>query len=274
VCELGAALKTGALPQSIATQVFVDEQTFGDGYQGTVSGSLLNVVAPLDRKLPAALQVDIFADFVCPWSYLGKRRLESALKAVKGPTILHWHPFQLNPAMPAAGMQFDRYLEAKFGSRESMEPVIQQLTRLGKADGVEFRFDLMKRVPNSINAHCLMALAEERKCNTMALAEDIYRAFFTEGRDIGQRSVLAEIAARHGIDQELLATALDKGAIRKGVFAAETKARENGVQGVPAYLVNRRVFVVGAQTPDNLIHVFDHAMFGDDDESPRNLVLH
>lgn len=246
----------------------------GDGYQGKVSGSLLHVVAPLDRKLPAALQVDIFADLVCPWSYLGKRRLEAALKAVKGPTILHWHPFQLNPAMPASGMDFDRYLETKFGSRESMEPVIQQLTRLGRAEGIEFRFDLMKRVPNSLNAHCLMALAEEQKCNMSALAEDLYRAFFTEGRDIGQRSVLAAIASRHGIDEKLLATALDNGTIRKGVIAAETKARESGVQGVPAYLVNRRVFVVGAQTPENLIHVFDHAMFGDEEESPGNVVLH
>ena len=252
----------------------MDEQTFGNGYPVKVSGSLLNVVAPLDRKLPAALQVDIFADLVCPWSYLGKRRLEVALKAVKGPTILHWHPFQLNPAMPAEGMDFDHYLEAKFGSRESMEPVIQQLTRLGRAEGVEFRFDRIKRVPNSVNAHCLMALAEERQCNTMVLPEDIYRAFFTEGRDIGRRSVLADLAAKHGIDEELLATALDNGAIRKGVYAAEAKARESGVQGVPAYLVNRRVFVVGAQTPDNLIHVFDHAMFGDEKESTLSPVLH
>ena len=239
-----------------------------------MSGSLLHVVAPLDRKLPAALQVDIFADLVCPWSYLGKRRLEVALKAVRGPTILHWHPFQLNPAMPASGMDFDHYLETKFGSRESMEPVIQQLTRLGRVEGIEFRFDLMKRVPNSLNAHCLMALAEERKCNMPALAEDLYRAFFTEGRDIGQRSVLEDIASRHGIEEKLLATALDNGPIRKGVVAAEAKARESGVQGVPAYLVNRRVFVVGAQTPENLVHVFDHAMFGDEEESPGNVVLH
>jgi predicted DsbA family dithiol-disulfide isomerase len=267
-------LKTSLLPQSIATQGLLDQEISGDGYQEQVSGSLLHVVAPLDRKLPAALQVDIFADFVCPWSYLGKRRLEAALKAVKGPTILHWHPFQLNPAMPASGMDFDQYLESKFGSRESMEPVIQQLTRLGRAEGIEFRFELMKRVPNSVNAHCLMALAEERQCNTLALAEDLYRAFFTEGRDIGQRSVLADIAAKHGIDQALLATALDNGTVRKSVFAAEAKARESGVQGVPAFLVNRRVFVVGAQTPDNLIHVFDHAMFGDDDESTRNIALH
>ncbi|HEY5655494.1 MAG TPA: DsbA family oxidoreductase [Woeseiaceae bacterium] len=239
-----------------------------------MSGSLLHVVAPLDRKLPAALQVDIFADLVCPWSYLGKRRLEEALKAVKGPKLIHWHPFQLNPAIPAGGMEFGRYLETKFGNRASVEPVLEQLTRLGKAEGIEFRFDLIKRVPNSVDAHCLMALGEKAKCNSMALAEDIYRAFFSEGRDIGQRAVLAEIAARHGIDRERLDQSLNSGAARKRVLAAEAKARKSGVRGVPAFLINRRVFVVGAQTPDNLIHVFDHAMFGDEEETPANPVVH
>ena len=109
----------------------------------------------------ATLQVDVIADLVCPWSYLGKKRLDEALVAVHGPSNVTWFPFQINPAMPESGMPFEEYLATKFGDPDLLQPAIDQLVAAGAEQGIEFRFDRITHVPNTLNAHRLMNLADK-----------------------------------------------------------------------------------------------------------------
>ncbi len=235
---------------------------------------LPNDTRPSDSSIPASLRVDVIADLICPWSYLGKRRLDVAMQAVKGPSEVRWYPFQINPAMPMEGMPFDRYLELKFGGRDRLKVALEQLVELGRQEGIEFRFDRLTKIPNTINAHRLMALGRQLGRDVTAIAEDIYRSFFSEGKDIGDRNVLIEIAKRHGINAESVIKTLEDDQTRQAVLAAEKSARESGVKGVPDFLLNRHVLVMGAQKTNDLIHAFDHAMFGTEDEQAVAPIMH
>ena len=142
-----------------------------------------NHVLDYDHARPsAALHVDVIADLVCPFCFMGKRRLDEALQAVQGPNEVSWYPFQLNPEIPAAGQPFDEYLQRRFGSPENVEPVLQYLTAAGKDAGIEFRFDLLRHVPNTVQLHQLLQLADMRGLNQSALAEDLLSAFFEVNR--------------------------------------------------------------------------------------------
>ena len=123
-----------------------------------ISPELAKISANADGQSPATLQVDVIADLICPWSYLGKRRLDDALAAVRGPSRVSWYPFQINPTMPGSGMAFDEYVKTNFGNPENLGPGIKQLIEAGKSEGIEFRFDRLNRVPNTLNAHRLMHL--------------------------------------------------------------------------------------------------------------------
>jgi predicted DsbA family dithiol-disulfide isomerase len=222
----------------------------------------------------ATLQVDVIADLICPWCYLGKRRLADALAAVRGPSHVRWVPFQLNPAMPEEGMLLGDYLRERFGDPAVLEPAMADLTRRGLAEGVQFRFDRIARIPNTLNAHQLMRFAEASGANTSAVAEDLLRGFFEEGLNIADRDVLAGIGKRHGIPAaDVFATLGDENE-RRAVLSQEAQVRQTGVSGVPDFLVNRRLLVVGAQSTATLIDVFDRAMFGDESNYPVSATLH
>ena len=152
-----------------------------------ISPGLTTLLDSENAGSPATLQVDVIADLICPWCYLGKRRLDDALSAVLGPSHVTWYPFQINPAMPAAGMPLDEYLEKRFGSAEKLQPAMDELTQIGKAEGIIFNFDKLKRVPNSLDAHRLMKLAASEEISTSDLAERILREFFENGLDIADR---------------------------------------------------------------------------------------
>jgi len=221
----------------------------------------------------AALRVDVIADFICPWSYIGKHRLDVALASVLGPVHVAWHPFQLNPDMPEDGMALEDYLRDKFGEPEALQPALDQLTRLAAAEGLELAFDRIARVPNTRAAHRLMKLAEiEGRQNE--LAERLYRAFFAEGRDIGRHDVLAEVAREAGLTPETAAQYLEDERIDRIVQAEEAQARKAGVTGVPDYMINKRLFVVGAQSEATLLGAFDRAMFGEDSDLTLSDTLH
>ncbi|MDH4107744.1 MAG: DsbA family oxidoreductase [Gammaproteobacteria bacterium] len=223
---------------------------------------------------PATLQVDVIADLICPWSYLGKRRLDDALTRVLGPVLVSWYPFQLNPDMPASGMDFDEYLRAKFGEREMIEPGLQQLAAAGRAVGIDFRFDRIRRVPNTLNAHRLMKLAEEQGADTTGLAESILRAFFTDGLDVSEHDVLLALAARAGLVPKDVDAALEDDLSKQLVLSQEAQVRKGGVSGVPDFLVNKRLFVMGAQSTEILLNVFDRAMFGAESDLEVSPTLH
>jgi len=222
----------------------------------------------------ATLQVEVIADLICPWCYLGKRRLADALAAVRGPSQVRWVPFQLNPAMPDEGMPLEDYLRERFGEPAALEPALAELTRRGLAEGVHFRFDRIARIPNTLNAHRLMRLAEASGANASAVDEDLMKGFFEQGLNIADQDVLAEIGQRQGMPAAGVLETLGEESGRQAVLSQEAQVRQTGVSGVPDFLVNRRLLVVGAQSTATLIDVFDRAMFGDDSNYPVSETVH
>ncbi len=233
-----------------------------------MSESIANIVRSDRRVTPAAtLHVEVIADFVCPFCFIGKRRLDEALKAVQGPSDISWYPFQLNPEIPPEGLPFDVYLTNRFGSPANVEPVLEHLTEEGEAVGIQFRFDKIRHVPNTLPVHQVMQLAESLGVNQSALAEDLLSAFFEEGRNIGERGVLIDIAEPHGISARKTGKAIGSDRLRELVATREAQVRSSGLAGAPGFLINRRLMVVGAQSTDNIVNAFDRAMFGEGTDS-------
>lgn len=225
-------------------------------------------------RSPASLHVEVIGDFACPFSFIGKRRLDAALESVHGPVDISWHPYQLNPAIPRDGLPFEVYLAQRFGDRANVAPVLEFLDAEGDEVGIEFRFDDIKTVPNTIIVHQLMQLAETIGKDTSALAEDLFSAFFEQGRNIGNRDELRAIAASHGIHPPELNKAIDSDQMRRLVETREEQVRNGGLAGIPGFLLNRKLLVVGAQDSDDLINGFDRAMFGADLKELISPALH
>ncbi len=239
-----------------------------------ISPSLTKMAGNNDSNSPATLQVDIIADLICPWCYLGKRRLDDALSAVHGPSLVSWYPFQLNPAMPKSGMAFEEYLASKFGDPQELQPALAELTAAGKVEGINFDFDKLERVPNTLNAHRIMKLAETSGADTSVLAENILSGFFEQGLDIADRDVLIGLAGPYGLTSRDIHETLDDDQSRRVVLSQEAQVRQSGVTGVPDFLINKRLFVVGAQSTVNLVRVFDRAMFGEESDLPVSPTVH
>ncbi|MBT8095636.1 MAG: DsbA family oxidoreductase [Woeseia sp.] len=227
-----------------------------------------------DDIAAATLRVSLIADLICPWCFLGKRRLNSALSAVQGPREIRWLPFQLNPGMPANGMSFEQYLSEKFGDPTKIQPGLDALTEAGRAENIHFRFDLLKRVPNTLNAHQLLQFAQQEGASTVGLAEDLLSDFFEEGLDIADRDVLVEAAGNRGLSRQPVLLALENDAARSALLEKETQIRRGGVSGVPNFLVNDRLLVIGAQPAEVLIDAFDRAMFGEESDQPVSSTFH
>jgi predicted DsbA family dithiol-disulfide isomerase len=203
------------------------------------------------------LSIDVVSDVVCPWCYVGKRRLEAALAtlAVREPglrPVVRWHPFQLNPGMPAAGMDRQAYVEAKFGGSARAAQVYERVRAAGASAGIAFAFDRIARQPNTLEAHRLIAWAEGRG-DAEALVERLFRAFFIEGRDVGDRATLALLAGESGLDPDAARAHLDSGAGADEAEELDRRARGLGIDGVPFFIFNGRVGVAGAQEPATLL---------------------
>lgn len=237
--------------------------------------TLSNIARRDGRMAPAAtLSVEVIADIVCPFCFIGKRRLDEALKAVQGPIEVSWYPYQLNPTMPEDGVTFDDYLAQRFGSRAAVAPVLRYLESEGRSAGIDFRFDLLQHVPNTLPLHQLLQLAEERGLDQSALAEDLMSAFFESGVNVGKRAQLIDIAAPHGLSAADISEAVNSEKLRNGVMAREARVRNTGLAGVPGFLMNRRLLLVGAQDTDKIINAFDHAMFGEGVDAAESPALH
>lgn len=233
-------------------------------------------VIRMDRRLAptAALHVEVIADLVCPFCYLGKRRLDHAMEAVQGPSDVNWVPYQLNPDMPENGLPLDEYLSTRFGNPAYIEPALEQLTNEGRLEDINFRFDRISQVPNTLRAHRLMYLAESEGVDQSALAEELMKAFFERGEDIGNKEILIELGGRHGIAARDAEKIIDDEAAKQIVLSREAQVRSSGIAGVPGYLLNRRLLVIGAQDTDALVNAFDRAMFGEGNDSIVSPALH
>lgn len=240
-----------------------------------MSESLSNIVRHKDPvAVAAALHVDVIADFVCPFCFIGKRRLDEALKAVQGPFDVDWSPFQLNPDIPPEGQPFDIYLTNRFGSPANVQPVLEHLAEEGKTTGIRFRFDSIRHVPNTLPVHQLMQHAEAAGADQSALADHLMSAFFEDGANIGERGVLIDIANAHGISAQETREAIGSDRLRQIVASQEAQVRSSGLLGAPGFLINRRLLVVGAQPTDALIGAFDRGVFGEGTESLPSPALH
>jgi predicted DsbA family dithiol-disulfide isomerase len=197
--------------------------------------------------------IDVVSDVVCPWCFIGKRRLEAAL-ALAGPDgaaqayAVRWHPFELNPGLPRGGIDRRAYLESKFGGRARVEEVLARVRAAGATAGVAFALDRIARMPNTRDAHRLVDWAQGQR-EAGALVEGLFRAFFVEGRDIGDRGVLAAVAAAAGFDLRAARAALESDAGAGAVERAERRALELGVGGVPFFVFGGRVALAGAHEP-------------------------
>lgn len=209
------------------------------------------------------LTVDVISDVICPWCFIGKRRLEQSLLALKGrhDVQVRWHPFQLNPSMPREGMDRRAYRSAKFGSWERSEALDGQVTAAGEAEGIVFAFNKIERTPNTIDAHRLIALAGDRGVQD-AVVEAFFRGYFTEGRDLGDRDSLLDLAVRAGLDGSRAESMLDGDEGLESLRAAEESSRRLGVQGVPFFVINGQVSLSGAQGPQAFLDAFDKASVG------------
>lgn len=233
-------------------------------------------VIRMDRRLAptAALHVEVVADLVCPFCYLGKRRLDQAMEAVQGPSDVNWVPYQLNPDMPEGGLPLDEYLSMRFGNPKNIEPALEQLKHEGRLENIDFRFDRISQVPNTLRAHRLMYLAESEGVDQTALAEELMTAYFERGEDIGNKEILIELGERRGLAARDAEKIIDDEAAKQLVLSREAQVRSSGIAGVPGYLLNRRLLVIGAQDTDALVNAFDRAMFGEGNDSIVSPALH
>jgi predicted DsbA family dithiol-disulfide isomerase len=202
--------------------------------------------------------IDIVSDAICPWCYIGKRRLERALKMAPQPGLqVGWRPFQLNPDMPAEGMDRQEYLRLKFGDRAGGN-MYEAVKDAGREEGIAFAFDRIKRTPNTILAHRLIRFArrEERQDE---MVEELFRAYFTEGADIGQIETLTRLSEPAGLDPARVRAYLEGDEDLANIKAEDQFARQIGIQGVPCFIIDRKYALSGAQPPEAFIEVFELA---------------
>ena len=196
------------------------------------------------------IRLDIFSDPVCPWCYLGKANLDRALEAHPDhPFQIEWHPFQLNPDMPAEGVDKREYLLARFGDAGKLEQIHQRFRDMAAQNGVTMDPDTPKRIPNTLNAHRLIHWAGLEGRQTL-LVSALFRAYWIEGRDIGDLAVLADVAVQAGMDRAVTARLLASDADLEVIQKREAHARERGVSAVPTFLIADKYVVAGAQPPE------------------------
>lgn len=192
------------------------------------------------------IPVVVVSDVVCPWCYLGKRRLERATGIVSETDVtVSWRPYRLDPTIPPEGIDRTEYIVGKFGSAEALGEAHERLTALGRAEGIDYRFDLIRRTPNTVNAHRLVRWAAIDGKED-AMVERLFAAYFSEGKDIGETAVLAALAGDAGLDAPAVAARLESDEDREAVAAEIEDAYRIGVTGVPCFIVDRRFAVVGA----------------------------
>ena len=205
--------------------------------------------------MPRELAIEIASDVICPWCYIGKRRLEKALTLINGeaqPT-LQWLPFELNPDMPADGMPRAEYRRAKFGSPERARQLDARVADEGRTVGIEFAFERIERTPNTRAAHELIDVAQ-RQGKANGVVDALFRAYFEEAQDIGDATVLADIATRHEV------SGWPGQARREEVGALEDEVRRLGISAVPTFIFARRFGVSGAHPPENLAQAMRQAL--------------
>jgi predicted DsbA family dithiol-disulfide isomerase len=213
---------------------------------------------------PEILTVDVVSDVVCPWCYIGKHRLEGALRELTARTpslepVVRWHPFQLNPDLPREGMDRQAYLEAKFGGSQGAERRYDNVRRAAAETGLTLELDAIARQPNTLDAHRLVAWAQAGGTGASALVERLFRAYFVEGRRIGEPDTLVDLAAELGMDRETVRAFIESDELRHETAGADERARALGINGVPFFVFNAKVALSGAHESPTLLDAIEQA---------------
>lgn len=196
------------------------------------------------------VKLDILSDPICPWCYIGKTQLDKALAAIPDhPFVIEWHPFQLNPDMEPGGMDRREYLERKFGGKEGAVRAYAPVVEHAEKAGLAIDFEAMQRTPNTLDAHRLIHWAGVEGKQSQAV-DALFAAYFTEGRDIGDAEVLADIADSIGMDAAVVLKLLKSDADRDDIAKRDSHSREMGVSSVPTFIVANQHAVPGAQPPE------------------------
>jgi predicted DsbA family dithiol-disulfide isomerase len=202
------------------------------------------------------IRLDIFSDPVCPWCYIGKAHLDRALEArADHPFEIEWHPFQLNPDMPEGGMDRATYLEAKFGGRDKAVQIYARVEEAARDAGLVIDFANIPRIPNTLNAHRLIYWAGLEGCQTL-MKGALMRAYWRDGRDIGDTETLVAIAGEVGLDGPAMARLLATDADLTAITEREMHARDRGINAVPTFIIANQYVVSGAQPP----HMWEQVM--------------
>lgn len=205
------------------------------------------------------LSVDVISDVICPWCFVGKRRLEKAIADHGGPAKVRWHAFQLNPTMPKEGISRRDYRIKKFGSWERSLELDANIVAVGKQEGIHFDFERMERTPHTLDAHRLIWLADQVGCQD-AVVEALFLAYFTDGLDIGHRQTLVDVVAATGLDRQRAEVLLNSEEGMDSINEAGEQARRLQVDSVPFFVVNNQFTLSGAQPPDVFLTAFKQAL--------------
>ena len=208
------------------------------------------------------LTIDVVSDVVCPWCYIGKRRLERALAllSVQYPDVdpeVSWHTFQLNPDIAPEGMARADYVSKKFG--DEANTIYDRVAAVGKEVGIPFAFDQISRQPNTVVAHSLIAVSEPGMAQD-AMVEAFFKAYFLEGKDLTEASVLMDVAESAGMDRAVAEAHLQNSALHSQTIDSDKAAREMGITGVPFFIFNRQVGLSGAHEAETLLQGMVEAM--------------
>ena len=208
------------------------------------------------------LTIDVVSDVVCPWCYVGKRRLERALAllSVQYPDVdpeVRWHTFQLNPDLAPEGMPRADYVSQKFGHEAGA--IYERVSAVGKEVGIPFAFDKIVRQPNTVVAHSLIAVSEAGMAQD-AMVEAFFKAYFLEGRDLTEAAVLIEIAESAGMERAVAEAHLQNSDLHSQTIDSDKAAREMGITGVPFFIFNRQVGLSGAHEAETLLQGMVEAM--------------
>jgi predicted DsbA family dithiol-disulfide isomerase len=221
-------------------------------------------------KAHPSITLDVVSDVVCPWCFIGKRRMEKALEAFPGAAgvQVRWRPFQLNPGLPQEGVERRPLHLAKFGGEANLKAAYARVAAVGEEEGIPFAQDKIQKQPNTANAHRLLGWAYPSGKQS-DLAESLFRAFFCEGLDIGDRRVLAERAGRMGMDAGRALSFLNGGEGIEELKDEEAAYRRMGIRAVPTFILNNRLMLTGAEAPEVILGALEEAAKAETTPGPR-----
>ncbi len=213
------------------------------------------------ETVATAGRIDVISDAICPWCYIGKRQLERAqdiLEKYKLRFSVAWHPFQLNPEMPAEGVDRQQYRIAKFGSLERSKQMDQRITETAASVGIEFHLEKLTRTPNTVDAHRLIRFAGQKSLQD-EVVEALFYGYFCDGADIGDAKTLADIGHRGGLDYEAVQAMLASDEGQREVLLGDQKAHSCGIEGVPSFALQGHVLFSGAVPGEEMADTFRRA---------------